>query len=139
MGCDIHAHVEIKVSGKWYHYNHPKIDRYYELFARMANVRNNGSIEPISEPRGLPEDITFTTRYDRNWDGVDGHSDSWLSAKEVADLGKWVEAKRKEFAPKVWYSFEHHDVGYIFGNGWDDCERRPKGYEDARLVFWFDN
>ena len=61
MGCDIHANFEIKVNNKWLYYSNPDIDRNYDLFARMANVRNNRGIKPIDDPRGLPEDITETT------------------------------------------------------------------------------
>lgn len=143
MGCDIHAHVEVKINGEWHHYNHPRIDRWYDLFARMAGVRNHkGTIEPISEPRGVPEDATFITKFDMdNW-GADAHSHSWLSSEEVARLGNWAESKMKELAPNVYYSFEMHDVGYIFGCGWDYkkySDSTPSVVQDSRLIFWFDN
>jgi hypothetical protein len=38
MGCDIHAHVEIKIGGKWHHYNHPSTDRRYVLI-ELFNLR----------------------------------------------------------------------------------------------------
>lgn len=140
MGCDIHAHVEIKVDGKWHHYNHPDIGRNYWLFARMANVRNDGSIKPIAEPRGLPEDITFTTKFDRKCWSSDGHSDSWLSAKEVAVLGPEMETEHKKYNSKDYYYYEK-EFGYLFGNSWDIGlgNGHPKQLQDARLVFWFDN
>lgn len=34
------------------------IDRNYELFSILANVRNNGEIIPISEPRGFPKNAS---------------------------------------------------------------------------------
>ena len=142
MDCDIHAHVEIKVRGKWHHYAHPSIDRWYDLFARMANVRNYNGIKPISEPRGLPKNISFTTRFDRKHDGVDGHSASWLSAKEVKELGEWAKEKHAEFSePNSFYSFERHTLCYLFDNSWMIApgNGHPKQLEDARLVFWFDN
>lgn len=137
MGCDITAHVEIKVNGEWYHWNHPKIDRWYDLFARMAGVR--GDAEPISLPRGVPDDASFTTKLHRQHDEGDAHSDSWLTAEEVASLQGWIRS-RPYTANNV--SVESQ-VGYIFGNGWDfkkyGYEGCPEGFEDARLVFWFDN
>lgn len=141
MGSDIHAHVEIKIGGEWHHYNHPSANRRYALFSRMANVRNSGKIDAISEPRGLPDDITFMTRFDRErWEG-DAHSESWLSAEEVAALDKWMrEGIAKEY-PTDHYNIES-DFGYIFGNGWNIKKYPndyPPGLEDARLVFWFDN
>lgn len=142
MGCDIHWHAEVKVNGRWEHYKEGRFDRDYNLFARMADVRNGRGIEPIALPRGLPKDITYLTNFDReNW-GCDGHSDSWLSAEEIAALGEWYEEQQKRYGEK-WWRFEHHTaLGYLFGNGWnlkkypDDY---PKGVEDARLIFWFDN
>jgi len=149
MGCDIHAHAEIKVNGVWQHYNHPRIGRDYELFTRMAGVRQVESVTPISPPRGLPRNLSFTTKLDRKNDGVDGHSDSWLSSEEVAELCEWMEARAKKCEPKGYY-YAEKELGYIFGNGWDfkkykreDGEKgyagQPRELEDARLVFWFDN
>jgi hypothetical protein len=33
-------------------------ERNYSLFALLANVRNSAGVKPISEPRGLPEDVS---------------------------------------------------------------------------------
>lgn len=144
MGCDIHAYVEIKINGQWELYNHPRIERNYILFARMANVRNyaEACVEPIAEPRGLPIDISKMTRFCRDADGIDGHSDSWLSGEEVEALCEWFNNDTKDRLKKEWYSFEHEQIGYIFGSDWDVQKHQqyyPKGVEDARLVFWFDN
>ena len=43
----------------------------------MADVRN---IDPISKPRGIPEDATFLTKFACD-DYV--HSHSWLNAEEI--------------------------------------------------------
>ena len=46
MSCDIHLHVEVKVNGKWLHYDkvgmHPF---FYEMFAKMAGVRGSAGVE----------------------------------------------------------------------------------------------
>lgn len=141
MGCDIHAHGEVKINGVWHHYSQPRIERWYGLFARMADVRNDPTygIEPISPPRGIPEDITFITRFD--YEDECGHSGSWLTGKEVEDLCAWVDEQRQKEIGR-YYSFQHHCIGYVFGNGWDVKkypDDYPKGVEDVRLVFWFDN
>lgn len=142
MGCDIHAHTEVKINGVWHHLGNPNINRSYDLFARMAGVRNDGSIEPIAKPRGLPEDATFISKFDSDRMGSDGHSHSWLSGEELGELVKWYDAKKKEWEPDKWFSFEYHGLGYCFGNGWD-VKQYPDDYpasvEDARIVFWFDN
>lgn len=140
MGCDIHAHWEVKISGKWHHYDQPKIDRNYVLFAKMAGVRNReDEIEPLSMPKGLPKDITEIVRFDRERWGEDGHSDSWLGVEEIEKLEKFfVKHCESQYRLKWWKEF-----GYLFGNGWEHFKKYPKDYpdelEDFRLVFWFDN
>ena len=145
MGCDIHAHGEVKINGEWHHWNQPNISRWYALFARMAGVRNfrgEDYIEPISKPRGIPEDATFLTKFDcKRW-GVGGHSHSWLSGEELDLLETWADIERKRYEPDRFYNLCHHAIGYIFSNGWNVKKYPndyPKGVEDARLVFWFDN
>jgi hypothetical protein len=141
MGCDIHAHVEIKIGGQWHHYRHPNVNRRYVLFARMADVRNSAGVQPIAQPRGLPQDATFTTRFDHDRMDSDAFSESWLSAEEVAGLEDWIRNGAEYGYPCANYSVED-DFGYIFGNGWE-IKKFPNDYpeqlEDVRLVFWFDN
>lgn len=129
MGCDIHAHSEVKLCGQWHHMDTLNIPRDYNLFCRMAGVRGGypSSPEPIAKPRGIPEDITFITQLSYERWGNDGHSHSWLSGAEVAELTKdfgWI-------------------FGSLFGDGWsiftEYPEDKPEWVEDARLVFWFDN
>ena len=145
MGCDIHLSVEIKVKGVWLHYNRPYIHRNYYLFCMMAGVRQyNAPAEPkpISQPRGLPtEPISDVTSFLLDYDGPDAHSVSWLSAEEAGKVqGWWSKDSGLE---------RHHPplFGYLFGNAIDSYIKYPedgsrlkeRGYEDARLVFWFDN
>ena len=148
MGCDIHMHIEVKIRGKWHHYSAPRISRNYELFARMANVRNFDSfpinpIKPIAEPRGFPDDATVITRLDNDLLGEDGHSHSWLNSEEFSALIKWYEELYDgQLPPRTYISWEYQELGYLFGNGWDrtdDPECYPKGLQDVRVIFWFDN
>jgi hypothetical protein len=150
MGCDIHLHVEIKINGQWAHYNHPDISRNYRLFNKLAGVRSyTDEITPISNPRGLPADCSATTRLDRSrWDS-DGHSDSWISAAEIAELERWSRDDMGWVGAlgRGWWMED--TFGYFFGNsyaGWtqypDDytnARLRELGVEDVRFVFWFDN
>lgn len=101
MGCDIHAHVEVKLKGQWHHYHAPYINRDYSLFSKMANVRNGSLssmryVKPISKPRGMPEDISLITKVMREGWGGDGHSDSWLGSAEVCELIKWYDVRMAE-------------------------------------------
>lgn len=140
MGCDIHLHVEVKLNGKWEHLNAPYIGRDYQLFGRMAGVRDDE--QPHIEPRGLPQELSVITTYDVNHWAGDGHSHSWLNAKEAGEIQKWYEEKYSQrFHPPLF--------GYVFGNlvdsyvknedDEDDEEDTPKSLEDVRIVFWFDN
>jgi len=147
MGCNIHAHFEIKVGGEWLHWDQPKIRRNYRLFAKMANVRNyyeedDDFIPPIAYPRGLPADVTKTTLIHSQYWSVDGHSYSWLSSREVKELLEFHKELTIAALGSAWrINFE--EWFYLFGNSYD-CfwEYRgdyPDFLEDFRLVFWFDN
>ncbi len=145
MGCDIHLHTEVKINGVWHHYGCPNMDRNYSVFAKMADVRNGRDITPISQPRGIPDDATTLTKYDRErWDG-DGHSHSWLGAAEIAVLFDFINTELnladRRFKTVGWWCEEN--FGYLFGNTWGGFTRypdeRPEGLEDIRFVFWFDN
>lgn len=139
MGCDIHFHSEVKVNGKWECYGSNDIKRSYLLFSKMAGVR--GSENPISLPKGMPSDLSAISELDYNLWGADGHSHSWLDAGEIEELAHWMRETEKG-SPHNYFRFE--DIfGYLFGNTWGGFskypEDRPKGIEDVRFVFWFDN
>ena len=134
MGCDIHVHVEVKIDGEWHHYNHPRVERNYALFHKMAGVRD-GEDDPIAQPRGLPDDISFMTRFDaEEWSG-DAHSHSWLSATETQEVINWHNKKYGDPYPQLF--------GYVFGNSFSSVHKypdeSPPGVTDVRIVFWFDN
>lgn len=76
MGCDIHLYVERRVHGAWQTADRWTDDKYapgsrnveyedqfytgrnYGLFSILAGVRNRHEIVSISEPRGLPDDMS---------------------------------------------------------------------------------
>jgi len=65
--------------------------RHYAIFSVLADVRND-DIEPISSPRGLPEDFTLHEDYYHGpnrtiWLGE--HSFSWLLLSEL-EAYDWV-------------------------------------------------
>lgn len=144
MGCDIHAHTEVKINGQWHHYAALYIDRNYDLFGRMADVRTREDIKPISKPRGVPDDISFLTRFDMERWGRDGHSHSWLSGEEIESLTEWHKnlPYRDTSTREDDYFWVNRHFGFLFGNGWDVKKypgSQPIGVEDSRVVFWFDN
>lgn len=113
MGCDIHAYIEfgedmtdvtrIECFGK------VRIPRNYLLFALLAGVRSDGTVEPVVPPRGIPKPLSFCVagKYTefvkpkerpkllqdntvRWWDPdklyrvcPDWHTPSWLTADEL--------------------------------------------------------
>lgn len=102
MGCDIHPFVEVQLEeGSWDLVLKPELTEYgftnnyyfsrmrnYDLFGVLADVRNGTYGEefvPIAEPRGLPDDISCDVKaISEDW-GIDGHSHSYLTLKELLD------------------------------------------------------
>ena len=144
MGCDIHLYGEIKVNGQWLLYTQPNVDRCYAMFEKMAGVTGDVR-KAIAPPRGLPADISSATRFCADYDGPDGHSHSWLSSDEILELVEWCERELKPYRAKFMnrWDFESETGSYLFGNSWAGFKKypgdRPKGVEDVRFVFWFDN
>lgn len=122
MGCDIHLFTEKKMQIAGYNdgepfwwccdyfqlnpykkvyddepkYNHKEIygNRDYCLFGALANVRNYYDAVPICEPRGIPEDASKVIKKQADKWGLDGHSHSWLTAKELFDYQKQYDSKK---------------------------------------------
>lgn len=136
MGCDISLKVEVKVKGKWLLFNQPRVDRNYELFEKMAGVRGDVS-NAISEPKGLPDDISEGTKLVYEYEKDDAHSESYLTLLEIGLLEKWYEEQAYEGTSR-WFNSQ---FGYLFGNGYNDTDELndPPIIEDVRFVFWFDN
>lgn len=125
MGTDIHGRVQMRweANGKWEDECAIEDGRNYAVFAMLAGVRNDfgfagckthAPLQPISEPRGLPDDNPEYKFED--WAFGD-HSESWLTLREILDWPGWNEdmqmtglVKREEYerivreggAPKDW-------------------------------------
>lgn len=108
MGTDIHGVLQVKEGDKWVTKGDIYDWRNYRLFAALADVRNGTGfagvpthvpIDPISEPRGWPDDLDYEEDPDTGWgrsedrelDGrwLGDHSFSWLSLDEVANWPGW--------------------------------------------------
>lgn len=135
MGCDIHIYLEALPIGsdKWVCIDISddcNVSRDYDLFTKMANVRSRGETTPISEPRGLPEDISEEVKdysYDRYHDQ---HSYSWLSAEEIREVCEW------------WMQHKGEPISFGLIDGeqlWDIPKKPHSPYIDVRIVFWFDS
>lgn len=131
MGCDIHAHIELKLNGKWEHYSCPQLKRRYKLFERICGVRGEIS-NAIAPPRGLPKDISEITKIIREWDGIDGHSDTYLTKIELNALIEWMEKDTPHW--------QHEELGYLTGNTFlQYLGSNPPQFTDVRFICWFDN
>lgn len=60
--------------------------RNYSLFAFLADVRNNHELKPLSQPRGLPKDVSDDVKKESDEWGVDGHSHSYFTLQELLDV-----------------------------------------------------
>ena len=137
MGCDIHAHFEIKVDGEWLHYSQANFNRNYRLFEKMAGVR--GEVRnAIVPPKGLPKDISKVTALEvEDW-GPDAHTFSWLNADEIKEIYEFHQKQYEDgwrISTDQWH--------YLYCNGWEYFKEfrgeYQKWVEDIRLIFWFDN
>lgn len=96
MGCDIHIWTEVRKDGKWEISGYqPNGSRNYNTFAILANVRNGRGFagiktgegfNPISDPKGVPDDASpeYLEAVDQ-WEG-DGHSHSFLTMQELTSF-----------------------------------------------------
>jgi hypothetical protein len=175
MGCDIHSFAEVKNrdTGKWEHvtdhftlddfdkdwYKKEKGDspfnwRSYSMFAFLAGVRNYDHCTPISEPKGLPSDVSDEIKADYvRWDG-DAHSESFLTLKELLDFDYdqkfWNRRVMKQVSDNHWNGAAlaeegegtiltyRENLGSWFFTHLNDLKALGEP-EDVRIVFWFDN
>lgn len=177
MGCDIHCYVEYQVSyfggePQWACFgNRINPGRDYELFALMADVRNYYSprIEPLYTPRGLPEDVGLSARWDNTLYVTDAEragdgSVTRASAEAWIANGITKAAATREGEGTVtaiyhpdWHSHSWLNVDELAAvfRVYRAAHKRPVGLEyrallsamrylkrestGVRLVFWFDN
>lgn len=147
MGCDIHFHSEVKIKGTWHHHSEARFNRNYVVFAKMAGVRNGYGIDPICQPKGIPDDATLLTKMEIEKYNGDGHSHSWFNAEEIVVFHDWLrDENSKEFWAGVnnGWIYAHDNIPYFMGNHMDGFLKYPEdwkkhGIEDVRYVFFFDN
>ena len=155
MGCDIHCYAERKnENGKFEVVSLPDEPfgwRSYGMFDFLAGVRAYSAITPISEPRGIPNDVSpvVKTEYE-SWD-ADAHTPSWLSVKELAefDYEQQTEDRRymKQIGPNAWDGGQTCGPGEgslmtyreFLGQKFFEDLQKLKDVGAERIIFWFDN
>ncbi len=94
MSCDIHAFLEANVGDKWVCLDQIPFVRSYLMFSKLANVRSDGTIPSISDPRGLPDNISDVVSLHLDKWGDDAHSASWLAYDELVDFVLWMNEQK---------------------------------------------
>jgi hypothetical protein len=153
MGCDIHIYAEKVVGLEWEHI--PGLEPFnncnYGTFGFLANVRNYSDVIPISNPRGIPSDVSNLVKLEYEEWGIDAHSASWLTVDELLlfDYDKDMEDRRitVKTGPHSWNGGATAKPGYgkktTFREFLDEWffknlqELKDSGA--GRIVFWFDN
>jgi len=82
------------------------LDRDYDSFAILANVRNDDDFNPISEPRGLPEwlEMDETEEYIKDTDiWLGEHSFSFITLGELLDFDWLQEVTKRGVVPLAEY------------------------------------
>jgi hypothetical protein len=80
----------------------PWDDRNYNVFAMLADVRNGGfrgepqRLQPIAEPRGVPDDVSAAGEKFMNSYGVDGHSHTYYTLDELLAV-PWADNRIDEW------------------------------------------
>jgi len=154
MGCDIHSYAERKdESGKYVDLDFSPFDnRSYGTFGFLADVRNYSAVPPISQPRGLPDDVSSEVpERDETW-GSDGHSHSWLSVAELVsfDYDSAMEDRRHtvQTGPRSWNGGATCEVGQgkkkttfrkFLGDGFFADLKKLQDMGAERVVFWFES
>lgn len=122
MGCDIHCYIEHQKNNQWEYIKYLDINRSYQLFAILANVRNfDNKIIPISPAKGLPKNISQTTKVKAEDWGRDAHSHSCLTLFEI------LNAKTSE------------QSDYLMKTIVPQLLKIDSDWHKTRIVFWFDN
>ncbi|MEK6880267.1 MAG: hypothetical protein AABY22_11690, partial [Nanoarchaeota archaeon] len=103
MGCDIHCYIEYREKNppenwKQWHDFGGRINpgRQYGIFAKLVGVRNYYEIEPVSKPRGLPEDLGREAESDNQIYISNEHSDDEGHCS-LQKAERWVNTGSSKF------------------------------------------
>ena len=135
MSTSIHMHIEVKKDGQWQHYSAPSMLREGQFFDLLAGIY--GIDTPVVPVKGLPNDMSGITQYCYEMDSESycPHHQGWLSSAEL----RLLQQRLRDLNPAM----DPFDVDlegvffhcYINGN----AVSSHQGFEDSRLIFWFDN
>ena len=135
-------------------------NRNYDVFAILADVRNGRGFAgvdtgdgfiPIDNPRGLPEDVSDEVMKESEHWGLDGHSHSWFTLRElleydwdqktthrgVVDSKEYTECKERG-KPSSWCGGTWgNNVKYVTPDEMDDLLKNSADLNNVyTLVSW---
>lgn len=108
----------------------PYNGRYYIMFGVLAGVRY--IVEPIVQPRGIPNDISHEVLCDWEQEEDSCHTPSWLTLAELRlatkDKKRYNKEERQSLKPLI------NGIDFMVDASWRYVED-----SEVRLVFWFDS
>ncbi len=112
----------------WEHpFDRKHTSRNYYFFAVLADIRNyDDFIIPISDPKGLPDNVSPEIKKQSDHDGVDGHSHSWLTLEEL-ESHDWNQSRRNSGTVTSSGFLEYYTKG------------KPSGYHGGSSAETVDN
>lgn len=150
MGCDIHAHIEVKEYDDWWELVRLNLRRNYDAFGLMAGVRGWDSLHP---PKGMPSDYSFSVLNAYGLYVTDESEGEGYASKVSAE--RWVELGISKYIREGWISHpDHHTPSWLTVDEFEQvCQRLGTGEyhyhtalammkaipHECRIVFWFDN
>ncbi|WP_189070711.1 hypothetical protein [Deinococcus radiotolerans] len=149
MGTDILEHYERFQNGHWEAVDFLQrgegpsssrlafIDRNYNLFGILSNVRSVYTVAPIARSRGLPTDVSSTVAarwaavaYDDSLFGL-----SWVGLDELLafDWEQTISSELKEYPPLIC----REAAGRFYQDTLPYLRAQVDDPAHLRIVFWF--
>lgn len=145
MGCNMHTHIEVKKDGKWYHFAAPLVERDYALFTMIAGQGLNRAPFDMTGESGvastyrLPDDVSEVTRecYAQDNDRFSIHDVRVLDAYETEQLQLKLNEHCNPLEKNGKGCDLERDIFRTYVNS--NAISAHDGWNDVRIVCWFDN
>lgn len=143
MGTNLHVHIEVKLNGKWEHFAAPCVTRDYHLFAAINGldaefIRPSNRPIAVSRHHELPEDMSAITRVCLEQSrslGLRGFG--YLEAEDIDALQEELYRSTPEVCRTGFdkLNLEHNIFRTCIGG---NTIAGHTGFEDSRIVYWYD-
>ena len=139
MGCDMHCVIEAlnKKTGNWDCFGVSTSFRNYQLYSRIAVVRNSEDestyIEPICDLRGWPYDASEPAEAWYEYNDL-SFSHTFLCRKELEALNKWT---KEHLHGDLLKYLEFNHLSYLFNLEESWKKAAFTRYSDLRIIFFF--